>query len=186
MPRRVVFGPWNTPIPPTVGLAVLFGIWPTGRVVSSRPAGVGEDNLVFSGPARVFESQEDAVSASSEVRCRPATLWSSVTKVPRRPRDAGDAAPDVVSEGGVASAQACALVTDGRFSGGTSGPVHRARSPEAAGGGVIGLVVDGDLVELDIPNGRSASGCPMRAGCSSGSPRRSATVRSRRETVGVP
>ncbi len=132
------------------GLAVLFGnLAPDGCVV--KTAGVGEDNLVFSGPARVFESQEDAVSGILGGAVQAGDVVVIRYEGPKGGPGMQEMLHPTSFLKGRGLGQACALVTDGRFSGGTSGLSIGHVSPEAAGGGVIGLVVDGDLVELDIP-----------------------------------
>ena len=105
-----------------------------------KTAGVDESILKFSGPARVFESQDDAVGASSTTRSTPATSCSSATKARAAApacRKCSIPTSYLKSKG---LGKACALVTDGRFSGGSSGLSIGHVSPEAAEGGTIGLV----------------------------------------------
>ncbi|MBX6357598.1 MAG: dihydroxy-acid dehydratase [Micromonosporaceae bacterium] len=132
------------------GLAILFGnLAPDGCVV--KTAGVPAENLTFRGPARVFESQEATVSAilSGEV------VAGDVVVVRYEGPKGGPGMQEMLYPTsflkGRGLGRACALVTDGRFSGGTSGLSIGHVSPEAASGGLIALVEDGDMIEIDIP-----------------------------------
>ncbi|HEY2284446.1 MAG TPA: dihydroxy-acid dehydratase [Streptosporangiaceae bacterium] len=132
------------------GLAVLYGnLSPDGAVV--KTAGVPENILVFSGPARVSESQEDAVDAILNKRIQPGDVVVIRYEGPRGGPGMQEMLYPTSFLKGRGLGQACALVTDGRFSGGTSGLSIGHVSPEAAAGGLIGLVEDGDLIEIDIP-----------------------------------
>jgi dihydroxy-acid dehydratase len=133
------------------GLAILFGnIAPDGCVV--KTAGVPEENLRFTGPARVFESQEAAVDG---ILAKTVTAGDVVVIRYEGPRG-GPGMQEMLYPTsflkGRGLGRACALITDGRFSGGTSGLSIGHISPEAAGGGLIALVEEGDLIEIDIPN----------------------------------
>jgi dihydroxy-acid dehydratase len=131
------------------GLAVLYGnIAKDGCIV--KTAGVDESIWKFEGPARIFESQEDACDAILGGRVAAGDVVVIRYEGPRGARYAGDALSDVVSQR-QRSRKACALVTDGRFSGGTSGLSIGHVSPEAAEGGAIGLVEEGDRIRVDIP-----------------------------------
>ena len=133
------------------GLAVLRGnLAPEGCVV--KTAGVSPDQLVFRGPARVCESQEEAVSAILSGAVQPGAVVVIRYEGPRGgPGMQEMLYPTSFLEGrGLGSK--CALVTDGRFSGGTSGLSIGHVSPEAASGGTIALVQDGDEISIDIPN----------------------------------
>ncbi len=132
------------------GLAVLFGnIAEKGCIV--KTAGVDDSNLVFSGPARVYESQEDAVAGilSDEV------VAGEVVIVRYEGPKGGPGMQEMLYPTSYIKSKglgkACALLTDGRFSGGTSGLSIGHASPEAAAGGAIALVENGDRVEIDIP-----------------------------------
>ncbi|MGN6781932.1 MAG: dihydroxy-acid dehydratase [Marmoricola sp.] len=132
------------------GLAILFGnLAPDGCVV--KTAGVPEECLLFSGPARVFESQEAAVDA---ILGKVVTEGDVVVIRYEGPRG-GPGMQEMLYPTsflkGRGLGRACALITDGRFSGGTSGLSIGHISPEAAGGGLIGLVEDGDTIRIDIP-----------------------------------
>ena len=133
------------------GLAVLKGnIAVDGCIV--KTAGVDESILKFSGPAKVFESQDDAVRGilGNEVKA------GDVVVIRYEGPRGGPGMQEMLYPTSYLKSKglgkACALVTDGRFSGGTSGLSIGHVSPEAAEGGAIGLVRDGDIIEIDIPN----------------------------------
>jgi len=133
------------------GLAILFGnLAEDGCVV--KTAGVDESIWTFSGPAVVMESQDDAVDAILNRRVVPGDRGGDPLRGPQGGAGhAGDAVPTSYLKGRGLGAQ-CALLTDGRFSGGTSGLSIGHASPEAASGGAIALVEDGDTITIDIPN----------------------------------
>ncbi len=133
------------------GLAVLFGnLAEQGCIV--KTAGVDESNLTFSGPARIFESQDDAVAAilGDEVKA------GDVVLIRYEGPKGGPGMQEMLYPTSYLKSKglgkACALITDGRFSGGTSGLSIGHCSPEAAEGGNIGLVEEGDTIDIDIPN----------------------------------
>ena len=133
------------------GLAVLKGnLSPDGCIV--KTAGVDESILKFSGPARVFESQDAAVQGIllNEVKA------GDVVVIRYEGPQGGPGMQEMLYPTSYLKSKglgkACALITDGRFSGGTSGLSIGHVSPEAAHGGLIGLVREGDLIEIDIPN----------------------------------
>jgi dihydroxy-acid dehydratase len=135
------------------GLAVLTGnLAAEGCIV--KTAGVDESILRFSGPARVFESQDESVSAILTGKVLPGEVVVIRYEGPR----GGPGMQEMLYPTSYLKSKGlgkrCALVTDGRFSGGTSGLSIGHVSPEAAEGGLIALVEDGDLIEIDIP-GRS-------------------------------
>ena len=133
------------------GLAVLFGnIAEDGCVV--KTAGVHEDILVFSGPARVFESQDSAVSAILTNKINEGDVVVIRYEGPRGGPGMQEMLYPTSYLKSKGLGKACALVTDGRFSGGTSGLSIGHASPEAAEGGAIGLVEEGDIIKIDIPN----------------------------------
>jgi dihydroxy-acid dehydratase len=132
------------------GLAILFGnLAPEGCVV--KTAGVPEENLRFSGRARVFESQESAVDGILAKQ----VLAGDVVVIRYEGPKGGPGMQEMLYPTsflkGRGLGRACALITDGRFSGGTSGLSIGHISPEAAGGGLIALVEDGDVIDIDIP-----------------------------------
>ncbi|GAA3743640.1 dihydroxy-acid dehydratase [Micromonospora maritima] len=135
------------------GLAILHGnLAPDGCVV--KTAGVPEECLTFRGPAKVYESQDDAVTAilAKEV------VAGDVVVIRYEGPKGGPGMQEMLYPTsflkGRGLGRACALLTDGRFSGGTSGLSIGHVSPEAASGGLIALVRDGDEIVIDIP-GRS-------------------------------
>lgn len=133
------------------GLAVLYGnIAMDGCIV--KTAGVDDSILKFTGPARVFESQDASVKAilNNEV------VAGDVVVIRYEGPKGGPGMQEMLYPTSYLKSKglgkACALVTDGRFSGGTSGLSIGHASPEAANGGAIGLVREGDMIEIDIPN----------------------------------
>jgi dihydroxy-acid dehydratase len=135
------------------GLAVLWGnLAPEGAVV--KTAGVDEAQWVFSGPAVVVESQEDAVDAILSGRIKPGDAIIVRYEGPRGGPGMQEMLYPTSFLKGRGLGPKCALVTDGRFSGGSSGLAIGHVSPEAAHGGPIAFVRDGDLIDIDIPNRR--------------------------------
>jgi dihydroxy-acid dehydratase len=133
------------------GLAVLRGnLAPDGAIV--KTAGVAVEQLTFRGPARVTESQEDAVSAILGGKIAPGDVVVVRYEGPRGGPGMQEMLYPTSFLKGRGLGAVCALVTDGRFSGGTSGLAIGHVSPEAAAGGAIGLVEEGDLIDIDIPN----------------------------------
>jgi dihydroxy-acid dehydratase len=133
------------------GLAILFGnLAPEGAVV--KTAGVSEDVWTFTGPARVFESQEDAVTGILAGEIKAGDVVVIRYEGPKGGPGMQEMLYPTSFLKGRGLGKVCALVTDGRFSGGTSGLSIGHLSPEAASGGIIALVENGDPVEIDIPN----------------------------------
>lgn len=132
------------------GLAVLFGnIAETGCVVKS--AGVDESILVFEGPAHITESQEQAVEDILEDRVKPGDVVIVRYEGPKGGPGMQEMLYPTSYLKTKGMGKSCALLTDGRFSGGTSGLSIGHASPEAAAGGAIGLVNKGDIIRIDIP-----------------------------------
>jgi dihydroxy-acid dehydratase len=132
------------------GLAILFGnLAPDGCVV--KTAGVPADCLTFRGPARVFESQDTCVEAILRGDVKPGDVVVIRYEGPRGGPGMQEMLYPTSFLKGRGLGRACALVTDGRFSGGTSGLSIGHISPEAAAGGLIALVEEGDPVVIDIP-----------------------------------
>ena len=132
------------------GLAVLYGnIAKDGCVV--KTAGVDESIFRFSGKAKVFESQEDAVDGILGDKVQAGDVVVITFEGPK----GGPGMQEMLYPTSYIKSKhlgkACALITDGRFSGGTSGLSIGHISPEAARGGNIGLVEDGDIIEINIP-----------------------------------
>ncbi|MEY9962091.1 dihydroxy-acid dehydratase [Streptacidiphilus sp. MAP12-16] len=135
------------------GLAILYGnLAVDGCVV--KTAGVDESIWTFQGPAVVVESQEDAVEAILTKRVKEGDVVVIRYEGPKGGPGMQEMLYPTSYLKGRGLGKACALVTDGRFSGGTSGLSIGHASPEAASGGTIALVEDGDLITIDIP-GRS-------------------------------
>ncbi|WP_440902996.1 dihydroxy-acid dehydratase [Catenovulum sp. SX2] len=133
------------------GLAVLEGnIAVDGCIV--KTAGVDESILKFSGPAIVFESQEDAVDGILGDKVKAGDVVVIRYEGPKGGPGMQEMLYPTTFLKSKGLGKACALITDGRFSGGTSGLSIGHVSPEAASGGTIGLVKDGDIIEIDIPN----------------------------------
>ncbi len=138
---------------PDGGLAVLKGnLSVDGCVI--KTAGVDRSILVFRGPAKVVESQEDAVSAILAGDIVAGDVVVIRYEGPRGGPGMQEMLYPTSFLKGRGLGKVCALVTDGRFSGGTSGLSIGHISPEAAAGGTIGLVHDGDMIEIDIPGRR--------------------------------
>ena len=132
------------------GLAVLYGnIAEDGCVV--KTAGVDESILTFTGPARIFESQDDAVAAILGDQINEGDVLIIRYEGPRGGPGMQEMLYPTSYLKSKGLGKACALITDGRFSGGTSGLSIGHASPEAAEGGAIGLVEEGDRIEIDIP-----------------------------------
>lgn len=132
------------------GLAILYGnLAPEGCVV--KTAGVDESNLCFSGPARIFESQDDAVEAILGDQVNAGDVVIIRYEGPRGGPGMQEMLYPTSYLKSKGLGKACALITDGRFSGGTSGLSIGHVSPEAAEGGAIALVAEGDPIEIDIP-----------------------------------
>jgi dihydroxy-acid dehydratase len=131
------------------GLAILHGnLAPDGCVV--KTAGVPADCLTFSGPACVFESQESCVDAILRGDVKPGDVVVIRYEGPRGGPGMQEMLYPTSFLKGRGLGQACALITDGRFSGGTTGLSIGHVSPEAAGGGLIALVEEGDTIAIDI------------------------------------
>jgi dihydroxy-acid dehydratase len=132
------------------GLAVLYGnIAENGCIV--KTAGVADNVLKFEGPAKVYDSQDDACDAILEKKVKAGDVVVIRYEGPR----GGPGMQEMLYPTSYIKSrhlgEKCALITDGRFSGGTSGLSIGHISPEAAEGGAIGLIRDGDMIRIDIP-----------------------------------
>jgi len=135
------------------GLAILFGnLAPEGCIV--KTAGVDDSILTFHGTARVYESQEDAVTGILGNKVKAGDVVVIRYEGPRGGPGMQEMLYPTSYLKSKGLGKACALITDGRFSGGTSGLSIGHVSPEAAEGGLIGLVEDGDPIVIDIPQRR--------------------------------
>ncbi|MEN5247439.1 dihydroxy-acid dehydratase [Brucella pseudintermedia] len=133
------------------GLAVLYGnLAEDGCIV--KTAGVDDSILKFSGPARIFESQDSAVLGILNGKIKPGDIVLIRYEGPRGGPGMQEMLYPTSYLKSKGLGKACALVTDGRFSGGSSGLSIGHVSPEAAEGGTIGLVREGDIIDIDIPN----------------------------------
>lgn len=133
------------------GLAVLFGnIAHDGCVV--KTAGVDHSIWKFSGPAKVFDSQEDACEAILGGKVKSGDCVVITHEGPKGGPGMQEMLYPTSYIKSMHLGTECALITDGRFSGGTSGLSIGHISPEAAAGGNIGKIIDGDIIDIDIPN----------------------------------
>ncbi|MCI6093395.1 dihydroxy-acid dehydratase [bacterium] len=146
-----VIRPIDNPYSQTGGLAVLKGnIAPDGSVV--KRSAVVEEMLVHEGPARVFECEEDAITAIKGGQIHPGDVVVIRYVGPK----GGPGMPEMLNPtsaiAGMGLGSSVALITDGRFSGASRGASIGHVSPEAAVGGPIALIEEGDIIEIDIPN----------------------------------
>jgi len=132
------------------GLAVLYGnIAVDGCIV--KTAGVDDANLTFTGPARIYESQEDAIDGILDDQVKAGDVVVIRYEGPKGGPGMQEMLYPTSYLKSKGLGKACALITDGRFSGGTSGLSIGHVSPEAAEGGAIALLKEGDVIEIDIP-----------------------------------
>jgi dihydroxy-acid dehydratase len=132
------------------GLAVLFGnIAEDGCIV--KTAGVDPAHLTFAGPARIFESQDSAVEAILGDKVHPGDVVLIRYEGPKGGPGMQEMLYPTSYLKSKGLGKVCALITDGRFSGGSSGLCIGHISPEAAEGGSLALVEEGDQIEIDIP-----------------------------------
>jgi dihydroxy-acid dehydratase len=147
-----VIPPLDKAFRPSAGIAVLKGnLAPDGSVI--KAAGVHESMQQCSGPARCFDSEEEALVAIENDEIQQGEVVVMRYQGPK----GSPGMPEMLGATIALKAKGLdrsALVTDGRFSGATSGPCVGHVCPEAADGGVIGLIRDGDIIEIDIPNRR--------------------------------
>ena len=146
-----VIRPIDNPYSQTGGLAVLKGnIAPDGSVV--KRSAVVEEMLVHEGPARVFECEDDAITAIKGGQIHPGDVVVIRYVGPK----GGPGMPEMLNPtsaiAGMGLGSSVALITDGRFSGASRGASIGHVSPEAAVGGPIALIEEGDIIEIDIPN----------------------------------
>ncbi len=141
----------DNPYSKTGGLAVLRGnLAPNGCVVKS--AGVPESVMIHTGPAVIFESQEEACEGILAGKVKEGDVVVIRCEGPRGGPGMQEMLWPTSYIAGAGLVESVALITDGRFSGGTRGASIGHISPEAAVGGPIGLLKDGDIIEIDIPN----------------------------------
>lgn len=149
--------PLEEPYSKTGGIAALFGnLAPDGCVV--KQSAVAPEMLRHKGPARVFNSEEEAIAVIYAGDIRPGDVVVIRYEGPKGGPGMREMLNPTSAIAGMGLDKDVALITDGRFSGATRGASIGHVSPEAASGGVIGLVREGDLIEIDIP-GRSIHLC---------------------------
>jgi dihydroxy-acid dehydratase len=146
-----VIRPINDPYHKEGGLAVLFGNLATEGCVVKQSA-VLPEMMTHQGPARVFDCEEDASSAIMERQINPGDVIVIRYEGPAGGPGMREMLTPTSAIAGMGLDDRCALITDGRFSGGTKGASIGHVSPEAAQGGLIALVHEGDQIRIDIPN----------------------------------
>ncbi len=145
-----VIRPIDQPYSPTGGIAILFGsLAPNGAVV--KRSAVTEDMLVHKGPARVFDGEEDAAQAIFGGKIQPGDVVVIRYEGPSGGPGMREMLSPTSAIAGMGLGSQVALVTDGRFSGATRGAAIGHISPEAASGGNIAYVLEGDTISIDIP-----------------------------------
>ena len=150
---REVIRPIEAPYSETGGIAVLRGsLAPEGSVV--KRSAVAPEMLVHEGPARVFECEEDAQAAINAGQIRPGDVVVIRFEGPRGGPGMREMLNPTSAIMGMGLGDSVALITDGRFSGATRGACVGHVSPEAASGGPIGVVREGDMIRIDIPGNR--------------------------------
>ncbi len=148
-----VIQPVSAPVRAEGGIAILKGnLAPLGAVV--KQSGVSEQMMRFTGKARCFDSEEGAMAALMEGRVVAGDVVVIRYEGPKGGPGMREMLAPTAALMGLGLGDSVALITDGRFSGGTRGPCIGHISPEAAVGGTIALVEDGDLIELNIPERR--------------------------------
>lgn len=148
-----VIHPFDAPVYPTGGIAVLKGnLAPDGSVV--KEGAVDKEMLVHSGPAKVFNNEEEAVEAITGGKIVAGDVVVIRYEGPKGGPGMREMLTPTATITGMGLGKDVALITDGRFSGATRGASIGHVSPEAAAGGAIAVVEDGDIIEIDIPNRR--------------------------------
>jgi len=132
------------------GVAVLRGsLAPDGSVV--KQSAVAEEVKKFSGPAQCFDSEDEAIRAILDGKLKGGEVIVIRYEGPKGGPGMREMLNPTAALVGMGMGNACALITDGRFSGGTKGPCIGHVSPEAMAGGPIAMVQNGDMIEIDIP-----------------------------------
>lgn len=143
--------PIDNPYLATGGIAVLFGnLAPDGCVV--KQSAVAPEMMKHSGPARVFNSEEEAIAVIYAGGIKPGDVVVIRYEGPKGGPGMREMLNPTSAICGMGLGESVALITDGRFSGATRGAAIGHVSPEAASGGTIGLVEEGDIISIDIPN----------------------------------
>ncbi len=150
---ETVIRPMDNPVKKEGGIAVLFGnLAPKGAVV--KQSGVSEPMMRFTGKARCFDSEEEAMTALMDGKISSGDVVVIRYEGPKGGPGMREMLAPTAAIMGLGLGDSVALITDGRFSGGTRGPCIGHISPEAAEGGPIALVEEGDMISLDIPGRR--------------------------------
>ena len=143
--------PLEDPFSATGGINVLYGnLAPDGCVV--KQSAVAPEMMVHEGPARVFDSEEEAIATIYAGGIKPGDVVAIRYEGPRGGPGMREMLNPTSAIVGMGLGSTVALITDGRFSGATRGAAIGHVSPEAAAGGAIGLVQEGDIIAIDIPN----------------------------------
>lgn len=141
----------DKPLKPDGGMAILKGnLAPKGSVI--KKSAVSEKMMQFTGKARVFNSEDEAMQAIEAQKIKSGDIVVIRYEGPKGGPGMREMLAPTAAIVGQGLSESVALITDGRFSGGTQGPCIGHIAPEAAQGGVIGLVKEGDQIEIDIPN----------------------------------
>jgi len=145
-----IIRPLSNPYNIEGGLAILKGnLAPEGAVV--KQSAVSKEMLVFEGKAKVFECEEDALNSILSGEIKSGDVVVIRNEGPKGGPGMREMLSPTAALVGMGLAKSCALITDGRFSGGTQGPCIGHISPEAVEGGLIGLLKDGDIIKINIP-----------------------------------
>ena len=148
-----VIRPFDEPYSPTGGLMILRGnLAPDGAVV--KRSAVAKEMLVHEGPARVFNSEDEAIAAIYAGKIVPGDVVVIRYEGPKGGPGMREMLNPTSALAGMKLDKTVALITDGRFSGASRGAAIGHVSPEAASGGPIGLIEEGDIINIDIPNAK--------------------------------
>ncbi len=146
-----IIRPTNHPYSSTGGIAILYGnIAPDGSVV--KRSAVAPEMMVHSGPARVFDSEDDAISNIYAGNIKDGDVVVIRYEGPKGGPGMREMLNPTSSLAGMKLDKTVALITDGRFSGASRGASIGHVAPEAASGGPIGIIQEGDIIDIDIPN----------------------------------
>ncbi len=148
-----IIRPWNNPYREEGGIAILWGsLAPEGAVV--KQSAVADEMKKFKGKARVFDKEEDAVESLFKGEISEGDVIVIRYEGPRGGPGMREMLSPTATVAGMGLSNSVALITDGRFSGGTRGPCIGHICPEAADGGPIALIEEGDIISIDIPGRR--------------------------------
>ncbi len=149
--RREVIHSLSDPIAPEGGIAILYGsLAPKGAVV--KQSAVNPKMMTHSGPAKVFDCEEDVRDYMSSKRVQPGDVLVIRYEGPKGGPGMRELSIPAAMLIGMGLGDSVAMITDGRYSGASRGPCIGHVCPEAAEGGAIALVKDGDIIDIDIPN----------------------------------